>query len=373
LATDIGVANHWLVLTDTQAAIDARPKLLDVIEQAEQEDSKPGKGIVPFRIHRTRLFSPVKWDQHGSQNRVAEMSRWERDTLQPKYGIPWGIEFCTTAGTMAIYDVEFFFAPWSFRTPPEIFASQPSAPQRMTYFPRVGYNIWNTKYFILPRGQILDHDERGIFTMLFTADGARNPILAQSAITEDDYVVVRNPEYLPRAWVVHQAEFIAPIFGLLREDRTKPMERLLSRPRDAGLAIWESAGPEFPIRERAMIETWAPEKLAPFLAPARTNEREQVRFDVYRPGHLEMDVHLEAPGLVTVAQTYFPGWQATVDGKPAPVLRANRAMQAIPVPSGQHRINLHYECRPLWIGAFLSALGWFLVLGWWMKGWFSRG
>jgi hypothetical protein len=65
---------------------------------------------------------------------------------------------------------------------------------------------------------------------------------------------------------------------------------------------------------------------------------------------------LDAPadGLAVVVDPFFPGWTATVDGKPAPVLRANYAFQAIPVTAGRHEIALTYRNRWVGIGAAVS-------------------
>ncbi len=68
------------------------------------------------------------------------------------------------------------------------------------------------------------------------------------------------------------------------------------------------------------------------------------------PNHTEMTVEAPAPGLLTVMDPWFPGWSAEVDGKPAPVLRADYAFMAVPVPEGTHRVVLRYVPATLWSG-----------------------
>ena len=71
---------------------------------------------------------------------------------------------------------------------------------------------------------------------------------------------------------------------------------------------------------------------------------------------LRVDIEVEAaePSLVVVAQTYYHDWRASVDGRPAPLLRANHAFQAVQVPAGRHYIRLAYEDRAFQFGAAVS-------------------
>ena len=76
--------------------------------------------------------------------------------------------------------------------------------------------------------------------------------------------------------------------------------------------------------------------------------------------HIEIEAEAAAPAVVVLAQNFYPGWRATVNGQPAPVLRANHAFQAIPIPAGQSTVRLDYVDWPFRIGALLSlatALG----------------
>lgn len=44
-----------------------------------------------------------------------------------------------------------------------------------------------------------------------------------------------------------------------------------------------------------------------------------------------------------VAENWYPGWTAAVDGTPAPTLRANHAMLSVAVPPGAKEVTLRYE------------------------------
>jgi hypothetical protein len=73
---------------------------------------------------------------------------------------------------------------------------------------------------------------------------------------------------------------------------------------------------------------------------------------------VDAEVEAAAPALVVVAQTYYHNWHAEVDGRAAPLLRANVAFQAVPVPAGKHQVHLFYEDRAFEIGAAISLCMW---------------
>ncbi len=65
------------------------------------------------------------------------------------------------------------------------------------------------------------------------------------------------------------------------------------------------------------------------------------------------------PCYVLLKITYFPGQQATVDGKPAPIFRVYPNFCAIPVTPGEHQIEVRYHPGP--IKAILLIAGIILV------------
>ena len=59
--------------------------------------------------------------------------------------------------------------------------------------------------------------------------------------------------------------------------------------------------------------------------------------------HHELEVKTNGPGVLVVTDTDYPGWEATIDGKPAPILRANGAFRAVEVPAGTHRVEFDFH------------------------------
>ena len=77
----------------------------------------------------------------------------------------------------------------------------------------------------------------------------------------------------------------------------------------------------------------------------------------YAPETVLLRCQASAPAYAIVADSAFPGWEATVDGQPAPILIANAVMRAVPVPAGASRVALRYRPRSVRTGAIASLLG----------------
>ncbi|MBU6150049.1 MAG: YfhO family protein [Chloroflexi bacterium] len=57
---------------------------------------------------------------------------------------------------------------------------------------------------------------------------------------------------------------------------------------------------------------------------------------------IAIDATAPAPAFISLAESYFPGWKATIDGRPVPICRGNLAMMAIPVPQGRTMVQLRF-------------------------------
>ncbi|HEX7653298.1 MAG TPA: YfhO family protein, partial [Verrucomicrobiae bacterium] len=72
--------------------------------------------------------------------------------------------------------------------------------------------------------------------------------------------------------------------------------------------------------------------------------------------NIEAEATLTSPALVVIAQTYYHHWHAQVDGREAPLLRANYAFQAVQIPPGRHTILLYYRDGGFQVGIILMIV-----------------
>ncbi len=150
--------------------------------------------------------------------------------------------------------------------------------------------------------------------------------------------VYANPHALPRAFRVHEAEAEPP--GI-----EAAMRRLIS--------------PDFDPRRRVLLDE-PPEALLLSQQPAAASpvsDIPPVLFERYEAEYVRLRSDGRRPGAVVLADAYFPGWQALVNGEPARVHRANTALRAVIVPAGPSVIEFRYRPASFRIGLILCALG----------------
>jgi hypothetical protein len=359
---DLAVANAGLIQTVPQSVFEGTPRVIRLIEEAERANPSDG----PYRVHRTPLWNPQGWMAKGSTGRIGDFVRWERDTIQPKYALPFGLEYTLTEGVTELYDYWWFFGGFT-RSVDKAMADQlkiaPGA--KVVYYPRRGFDLWNTRYFVLPYAPDWLDEHRGIATFLPMAepiypppkafDGPGGAERLDRFVQEEDVRILRSKTAFPRAWVVHNARYLGrPIQSLTKDVRKAPMEEILFQ----NDPIWQDAGrPLYDPKEVAWIEFEDRQAVAEFLPKTPHDPSERVGPFRYSPKRVEFDVDLARPGLVVLADVYYPGWRLTIDGKPAPVYRVNRIMRGALVKAGHHKLVYTYRPTSLFNGLCLSAAG----------------
>jgi hypothetical protein len=77
---------------------------------------------------------------------------------------------------------------------------------------------------------------------------------------------------------------------------------------------------------------------------------------LWTPERREFKVRSSTGGRFVLVEQFFPGWRATMDGKPVEIERFEDVFQAIHMPGGEHRILFEYRPRALLAGAFITLL-----------------
>jgi hypothetical protein len=74
------------------------------------------------------------------------------------------------------------------------------------------------------------------------------------------------------------------------------------------------------------------------------------------PNSVTLRTQLARPAYVVLLDRYDPNWQATLDGRPATVFRANQIFRAVYAEAGQHEIRFDYHQHGFRLGIVISLL-----------------
>jgi hypothetical protein len=142
-------------------------------------------------------------------------------------------------------------------------------------------------------------------------------------------LIYRNPNARPRARLVGRPAYVADA-----DEATRTLVRLGTEARDRLIV----EDPSRPLAEGAEAR-----------GSARVVEEE--------PERVVVAVAAETPAYLFLADTFDPGWTATVDGRPAPIRPAHVAFRAVYVGPGRHTVVFRYEPAGWRAGLALSGIG----------------
>ena len=175
--------------------------------------------------------------------------------------------------------------------------------------------------------------DRSIFNQIGRPDHRvlYDPALGLGVAYEDTRVVVlESTSAQPRAIFAPGVEVIGSQEEALRQLSDEP-ERVFGAP---------------------MIELGA----EPDVVPAGPGEQQAVPIDVYRANSLSTTFEAPSAGIFVVKDSYFPGWQATLNGRPAEVVRVNGLVRGVMIPAaGRHDVVMQYRPRPFVYGVWLAG------------------
>jgi hypothetical protein len=150
-------------------------------------------------------------------------------------------------------------------------------------------------------------------------------------------MVLENVNAQPRAFLVHQVTQVA----------------------DMQHAVDAMRQPSFDTRLSAVVEGAPPVAIAP--APAESPGADKVEFVSNADERVEMRVTAASPALLVLTDTYYPGWQATVDGTEQHIYPADVAFRAIAVDAGEHTVQFEYRPVSFVLGVAAALLGLLLL------------
>ena len=147
-------------------------------------------------------------------------------------------------------------------------------------------------------------------------------------VSDGEVKLYRVPGALPRAFLVGCA-----------------------RPVDGAEAAWEALDALEPASEAVVEGALTAVGCAPGAAGS-------ARISAESPQRIVVEVEASRPALLVQTDSFYPGWEATVDGAPTPIVQTDLVFRGIEIMPGRHTVALVY--RPPWLlpcgGAALFGL-----------------
>jgi hypothetical protein len=175
--------------------------------------------------------------------------------------------------------------------------------------------LFGIRYFI---GRKAQRDEE---TLIYRGASGRN--------------VYAVPGSFPRSWAVHDVR------------QVKPAE-----------AIQVLRDSTFDLRTRTFI-TQPAQKLDSCAG-------DRVEITRHFPNDVALNADMKCRGMVILSDAWFPGWNATVDGRAVPILDAYSLLRGVVVDRGAHVIEMQYRPASVIAGATASILGTLIAVGFWL-------
>ena len=149
-------------------------------------------------------------------------------------------------------------------------------------------------------------------------------------VYDADLRVYQRTDMLPRVWLAAQAEVI--------RDEAAVLQRLSAADFDPRATV---------VLEQTPVEALGEAGLAPIGSASIVD---------YANNRLAVQVSAARAGWLVLSESYYPGWIATLDGAPVNVYRADAVLRAVPVPVGEHRLEMWFMPVSFVVGAVISGL-----------------
>ena len=145
--------------------------------------------------------------------------------------------------------------------------------------------------------------------------------------TNDDWKIYEYTDAFPRAFLVGDYR--------VETDDQKTADFIFS--------------PEINLRETVILAQ------EPEIGELKRDTSATVEVISYTPNKILFHTQSATSQILFLSDTYYPGWKAEIDGASTDVLQANYAFRAIPVPAGQHTIEMYYLPESFTNGLWLAA------------------
>ena len=189
-------------------------------------------------------------------------------------------------------------------------------------------SLLNTKYLLSPY-----NIENSDLTKVF-----------ETETEKPTYKIYQNDAALPRIYLVKESKKIstlADFFKTLQEENFNPQQTVLLEK--------DFSSPEL---ENVTSASW------------QSNDFDSSQIKILKDTHTELTLKVDPPqnAFLVVTDTYYPDWQASVDGKPQEIFVANFNQRAIFLKKGNHLVEFKFSPASFKYGAIISVTTFLIII-----------
>jgi Bacterial membrane protein YfhO len=155
----------------------------------------------------------------------------------------------------------------------------------------------------------------------------------RKAFDNEGVFIFENQRALPHAWLVANA---------LAVDGEEALRRISG-----------NSPTQFVPASTALLEV-QPQEL-PQLPSGSLDPASNVRMVSYEANGLALETNAPTSTVLVVSELFYPGWEASVDGKPVRILLTDYLLSGVALPPGKHHVEMRYSAPAARNGVIISA------------------
>jgi hypothetical protein len=203
-------------------------------------------------------------------------------------------------------------------------------------------DVLGVRYLLVGQGEYRSDGDPRWQKVLWDSDPMAYTIAEGGVVPLDGFTVYRSDSTLPRAFVVGEAELLPEGSEVLEKLRTTDFRKTVL------LESNEAPSNDGDYREASVIES--------------------------QPNRVRIHVPDGPAGYLVLADVWYPGWHATVDGREVPCLRGDYLFRTVALSKGAHEVEFTFwpesYARGRWIsGAALLILIMSMLMALFLTGW----
>jgi hypothetical protein len=206
-------------------------------------------------------------------------------------------------------------------------------------------------------GLALVDDSTGLVHSVLAAPGPEMRLAYKG-----DVKIYDNPAAMPPAFLVHQGQVAA--------NADEALKVIASPAFDPAANVVVEAGPQPPpstsllgrVTNRlkrllpasgdqpfSVPDSWLQNEASPDDPP------DEVQLQAFQPEYVAISTQSASAAFLVLSESYYPGWQVSVDGVPQRLMAADELFQAVHLGAGSHKVEFRFQPHSFFAGAAISV------------------